>query len=98
MSVDDELLSWIEHSQDTPVRKAFFALMNFRSRTVTLRLRRLLENGTVLVCSNEFSRDEILLQRSDWRLVMARILKDMRKELRLAAESRRTKETSEETQ
>jgi hypothetical protein len=98
MSVDDELLSWIERSQTTPVRKAFFASMNFRSRTVTLRLRRLLENGTVLICSNEFSCDEILLQRSDWRLVMARILRDMREELRLAAESGRTKETSEKMQ
>jgi hypothetical protein len=96
MSVDYELLSWIEHSQDTPVRKAVVALMNFRSRTVTLRLRRLLEDGTVLICSNEFSYDEIL--RSDWRLVMARILRDMREELRLAADSRRTKETSEKMQ
>jgi hypothetical protein len=97
MAVDDELLSWIVRTQTTPARKAFFAVMNFRPRTVTLRLRRLLENGTALICEKELHYDEILLQH-DWRIAMARILRDMRKELRLAEKSTQTKEISEEAQ
>jgi hypothetical protein len=76
---DELLLSWIIRSQTAPARKALSVSMNFRPRTVTLRLRKLLGNDSILICTKAFSFDEIL--QHDWRSAMARILRDMRKEL-----------------